>query len=537
MANTTTFSEFSVLSSQIFENILQTPGREFYFFIGRSEAWPAETVQPLTDSRQSQVEIWRNMLAVKKVLGSDITNAFKQIDWTSGQVYDEYRHNYSDDNPAASGAIRIRDARTYVVNSANQVFRCIYNNKDGASTSEPSVFSPDTTAIFETADGYRWKYLFTLNGSSLNKFNSPKYYPFTEENLAVKAAAVPGGIHNIRVINGGSGFPTNTTIPLFVDGDGAKLKSAAGTITRGAGGSIASVSVASGGSGVWYPSSTTIPVNLLQPTSNGPVNSAYGLATTNAEGKVTAVSVIKPGESYVDGIPVSIVASSCVPFANTNELGKIESITIYNGMEGLFFNTATVTVVSPAGSGESLEPIISPVGGHGAFQEFDVNAFNVLLNVRLSSSDTEIPTGNDFRSFGIVTGLAKLVGGSPVPFTDASGSVIPILNVTSAVASTFIEDERVYGSTSGASATIVSITRNVSNFATSFSVVRGDSDNSYDFVAGEALVSESGAVATLNTITPSDIISGYGAIIYGENRTPVSRNTNQSESITIVIEL
>lgn len=545
MAKFTTFSDFSVLSAIIYEQTVKTASN-FYFYIGKSTPWE-EALNPeeLPDSRNSQTAIWRDMLAIKRVNSVDVVRAFFKSDWQVGAVYDEYRHNYSSTNLAPSGADRIRNAKHYTINTLNQVFLCIYNNENSASTTMPHVISESTTEIFETADGYRWKYLFTLDAALLEKFTSPVYYPFPQtENAAVKAAAIPGGIHNIVIKNRGSGFPASQTIPVFVDGDGVLNASATATIGISWTGEILSTSLVDGGSG--YEPSATFAVNFLQPTTNGNIKGGYGLATTNALGQIESIQVVIRGSGYLNSLPIRIVESSCKPVVTTDATGRLLKVILYSGMEGYNFGRATAVVVSATGVGYSLEPVISPVGGHGAFQDFDVGAYNVLMNVRLYATDDEFPLDNDFRRFGIIASPMKFNElYQVVPFTAELGSglteIIP--SSVSEVVGNFKVDDKLYGLTSGAMATIVSVQRNtLDNAVEKLFVLRSEQDNEFNYYPastgfGETVTSSSGASAVVADLVPPDFIKGLGTVIYSENRIAIKRNVAQSESITFSIEL
>ena len=545
MAKFTTFSDFSVLSATIYDQTVKT-SNNYYFYIGKPTPW-TEDLNPeeLPDSRESQTAIWRNMMAIKRVSNVDVVRAFFKSDWKVGTVYDEYRHNYSPTNLAPSGADRLRYAKHYTINTSKQVFRCIYNNENSASTTMPYVISESTTDIFETADGYRWKYLFTLDAALLEKFTSPLYYAFpASENMTVKATAIPGGIHNIAIKNRGSGFPVSQNIPVFVDGDGVLNASALATIGISGTGEILSTSLIDGGSS--YEPLATFAVNFLQPTTNGNIKGGYGLATTNALGQIESIQVVIRGSGYLNSLPIRIVESTCKPVVTTDASGQLLKVIVYNGKEGYNFGRATAVVVSATGVGYNLEPVISPVGGHGAFQDFDVGAYNVLMNVRLVATDDEFPLDNDFRSFGIIASPMKFNEFyQVVPFTAELGSGLTEITPSSVseLLGKFEVDDKLYGLTSGAMATIVSVQRNpLDNTVEKLFVLRTEQDNEFNYYPasmgfGESVTSSSGASAVVANMVLPDFIKGLGVVIYGENRIAIKRNVAQSESITISIEL
>lgn len=540
MATKTSFTEYSVLSANVYKDAIEDYNN-FYLFIGKSSPWTDENNPPdIYDSKEDQIKVWKDMIAVKKITPADIKTGFIRINWESGFKYDEYRHNYTPLNPStATGATRLRDALYYVVNSSNQVFICITNNNDSPSTVMPYVVSELTTEIFTTADGYRWKYLFTLDYSSLEKFNSPQFYPYVEPNLAVQAAAKAGAIHHVRVVTGGGGYTPSTTIPVFVDGDGIMNNSTYGAVTAiGVGGTLATLSVVSGGM-MHYPS-TFVAVNIRQVSASGVNKSAYGIAQTNSGGEITTVTVVIPGSGYEIGIPLSIVASTCVPLAMTDINGVVRQVIVYNGLEGFNFSKAEAVVVG-VGTGCSLDPIISPIGGFGFDQEQDVQAYNVLVNVKLFFSDPKFPTSNDFRRFGVVTGLQYYdVGTSSIqPFTSSIGDANPKLAVitTNESVRQFSPDDKLFGQSTGAQATLIEVTRDGLGVPTLLRHFKDQDDNYTQFQVGETVISSSGATGVIAAVVPADFLTGIGYFLFVENRKPVQRNTEQSETITVAVEL
>jgi hypothetical protein len=73
------------------------------------------------------------------------------------------------------------------------VYKCISNNFGSISTAKPSGKS---TSIVQTADGYRWKYMYSLTDADLLKFLTTNYMAINV-NDDVVSTAVPGTIDSI----------------------------------------------------------------------------------------------------------------------------------------------------------------------------------------------------------------------------------------------------------------------------------------------------------------------------------------------------
>ena len=80
----------------------------------------------------------------KKVTSSDTSFVIPRRNWTTGTVYDYYRHDYgrritggTTTQTANSGATNLFDATFYVMSSVYNVYKCLDNNGNATSTVEP----------------------------------------------------------------------------------------------------------------------------------------------------------------------------------------------------------------------------------------------------------------------------------------------------------------------------------------------------------------------------------------------------------------
>ena len=165
----------------------------YYIFTSGMTAF-ANTIPVVIDSpEKSFLRVYEEMAFGKKV---EFSKMIRRIDWTSGQVYTEY-----DD------LTDLANADFYVMNSSNQIFKCIDNNVGSVSTLEPTNVNP-TAIPFETEDGYRWLYMYSLNVDKNSRLGTDQYI-VVEQDETVKAAAAEGGLWRINVTNAGSGFFTS----------------------------------------------------------------------------------------------------------------------------------------------------------------------------------------------------------------------------------------------------------------------------------------------------------------------------------------
>lgn len=114
----------------------------------------------------------------------------------------------------------------YVRNNIDQVFKCLYNNGGVNSTSMPEISLggelPENPYI-ETADGYKWKYLYTIPSGLKKKFFTVDYMPVLRESVVYNNAE-SGRIDIVQVEDGGDGYYNASNVTNYpiatVTGDG-----------------------------------------------------------------------------------------------------------------------------------------------------------------------------------------------------------------------------------------------------------------------------------------------------------------------------
>ena len=99
------------------------------------------------DSVQDEYDTFDDLLAAKRIQSSDVSFAAPRINWTTNTTYDIYRHDYGNRitgttnvQAANSGATNLYDSNFYVLTSSFNVYKCLDNNNNSASTSEPLIF-------------------------------------------------------------------------------------------------------------------------------------------------------------------------------------------------------------------------------------------------------------------------------------------------------------------------------------------------------------------------------------------------------------
>ena len=518
---------FRIRNAKDFVDYINSQTSSLYVFLGRINEWEDDENPPAVDNTLAQeVSIWNDISGLKRIKTNDAALGFRRINYERGRSYDIY------DN-----TVNLENKDFYVITDEDNVYKCINNANGGLSTVKPTHFKYEN--ISTEFDGYRWKYMFTISESLLEKYIAPNFIPVDIDTDVINNA-IPGTIDNLKIITAGSGYASLATvnngneIPVYVKGDGDQNDTASINVTTSGEGEIVGFTFASGGNNYPYPNEKRQPVAIRQTTANGIVETAYGIASTNINGQISSVEIIVSGSDYVNGT-AQIVQSSCRAYAETNFDGEIINTDIFTAREGSNFTRATAVIVDSLGSGAEIVPIISPLNGHGSNPEKELFANYVMLNLRLSGEEVFLDQ-DTFRRIGIIE--------DPVTF-GTSGNVEPLVLTQDAIdakyrltledsTDNFITGERIYGESSGAIGTETSIL----NDSTLRVLVDNTISSDIEFFSSELIRGlDSGASGLITNITNPGLDYYSGTILYINNREPVTRNTEfQVETVTLVIE-
>ena len=199
------------------------PLSSLYCFLSKVDPWPDDNNPPTPTQDQKYIkQVFKNMFVAKNITSNDISPVIKRVDWTTGVTYDYYRSDVdmfalnSDGTPVYS---------FYVRNQYDQVFKCLWN-AGVPSTVEP-YFEPGsygTNNIYLGADGYKWKYMYTIDTGTKVKFMNADWLPVpvgANTPNPLLSAAGAGNIDVINVTNGGTGYDlANAIVTVTVTGDG-----------------------------------------------------------------------------------------------------------------------------------------------------------------------------------------------------------------------------------------------------------------------------------------------------------------------------
>lgn len=251
----------------------------FYCFLAKVDPWPLDEVPPTPEQSQSYINnVFKNMFVAKKINTNEISPVVERIDWTNGEVYDYYTDQ---EDMFAKNEDGTLVKKFYVKNSFDQVFKCLWNNNGAPSTIQPS-FQPGTfnaNQIFQGADDYKWKYLYTVTSGNKLRFMDENWMPVPVPNTSPNPIYTTQGIGSIDVINvtdGGSGYDTvNAAVTVTITGDG-QYASANATVV---GGSVTDIVVANTGINYSYANASITSAQGSGATAIAPVSPTGGHGT------------------------------------------------------------------------------------------------------------------------------------------------------------------------------------------------------------------------------------------------------------------
>ena len=484
-------------ATQFYESFSEASANTYYLFVGKSTAFTSGTtggtdsVPPTPpDSVSNEFYIWDDMLAAKKIGTTDITYAIPRRNWTNSTVYDMYEHNVSASNTASSGATSLYTSTFYFMTSDYRVYKVLDNNAGVAySGSEPT----STANTVFSLGGYILKYMYSLTSAEIEKYLTTDFMPVSTD-ATVSAAGVDGAIESLS-ITAGSGY-TNGTYYAAVYGDGTSQGTSSGAIVR--------ITVASGAIKV------------------------YGVTAG------TDTTIHAAGAGYTYG-------------------------TVNLGAGYTFSDTSLSSASNMGGAGGAVNVQIGPKGGHGYSAVRELGGHYVMMNTTLTQAEgDDFTTANDFRRVGLVVdptdyGTSTISTATTrrqtyaLKLTSTSGTFDPdekISQATTAAIGKVIEwdatntilyyqQERFgdYGTATTTGSYIAFSAANVVTGATSGAV--GTPDASAD---SSVTLANGGTITFTNGYATPEMKADSGDVVYIENRKPISRASDQTEDIKLVVE-
>lgn len=219
-----------------------------YIAIARIGSWANDAAPDTANSSvMSQYRFWKNMIGGKRIAGGDVSHVVPRRNWSANSVYSPYSCEAS----TIMGSANLN----YIMTEDYNVYKCLFNNGNANSSIKPVSTNPNTT--YSTADGYVWKYMYTLTDVDRIKFLTDDWMPVrtlvgNDGTLQwrVQQSAIDGALNIIRITNGGSGYSNVSNLTITIDGDGLNATATANVNTST--NTVQSITVTSFGSDYTY---------------------------------------------------------------------------------------------------------------------------------------------------------------------------------------------------------------------------------------------------------------------------------------------
>ena len=397
------------LIDQLIESVDEPSNTVYYAFVGNhanTGIQADDVVAPTQKLQDLNVDTYRNMIFGKRLTSGDFSVMIPRYDWTSGTVYSAY-----DDEDAT-----LFDKKFYVAvdeTSYIHVYKCLSNANGAASNAQPTFGDVTTNAAlfanndeyYETSDGYQWKYMYSVDSTTFDKFATQSFMPVVA-NTQVENNAKNGAIDVIKVDTHGR-FYNNTLASDFsessiIGGTTVKLPAGSKQIVNFYANTIMHL-VAGEGVGQYR--------RVTASTANGSgqyvtLESAF-ITTPNSNTQYQIspeVRITSDGTQTVNAVARAIV--------NANASNSIHRIEVLEA--GLNYNYANAVILTATPDETELgveipvvaatvRAIIPPPGGHGANSAVELGGRILGIHAKFSNTESNtVIADNVFTQFGII---------------------------------------------------------------------------------------------------------------------------------------
>ena len=220
--------------------------------------------------------------------------------------------------------------------------------------------------------------------------------------------------------------------------------------------------------------------------------------------------------------------------------GAVSSVTITAAGSGYTFASVKASDFGNV-SGADIDFIISPEGGHGTDCVAELGGFFIMMNVNFSQNDGsgDFNVVNDFRRIVLLKNPVDSGTGSVASASTLDGTK----SITfSGTPGTFQADEKITQTTTGAVGFVVdfnSTTKVLRYIQPQFTDQGVDSNGNLTAFSTTATVTggTSGATGTPSTHdTTPELTADSGDVLYVENRKPITRASDQTENVKLIVE-
>ncbi len=570
-------------AEQFKESFSEAAPTNYYMFIGRQGEFASGTtggsdaVPPTpVDNRIAESKHWDDMLAAKKIDSTGVAHAIprRDLDTSGNTTYDMYRPDYSASKAANSGATNLYDSTFYFVTTAYRVYKVLDNNGNTAFTggAEPT----STAAAPFTFGGYTLKYMYTLSTQDVQNFLTPDFMPVPTAPESSNGLT-DGALHIIKVsgVGAAAGWATTadrvvTNVPIRGDGRSARCSVTIGGTSGSNGGQITAVSVSTNGQD--YTHATVLATDIIEQH-----DIQFGSASTNTALTFTTAptfEVIIGPDGGQGGNParelgghfvmmdVKLQQSEGFDFTVVNDfrqIGVVRDPFSYGTTSAYTGSTARQTYAiklgSPTGSGFTVDERI-----YQTIPAQTINAGGLAVSSNTITVTTQaahnLTTGQTVDITGGAFSGGVTNGHEGTHHITVTGATTFTYDVVASRAPTGTHSGTTTYTTSSPEGTVVEFdsSNNIlfyvqtsydsqgTNATSKQNVPFGGNGTITGDSSSTTAVPDTSYSSSLNNTTFS---SGYanpemqpdsGDVIYIENRKPISRASDQTEDVKLIVE-
>jgi hypothetical protein len=437
---------------------LDSSSVRYYAAIGRSEDWNASDLATVPTNDSRSVRQARNSLQSAKLI-EDASYVIPRRIWVANLIYSPY-----DDND-----VGFPENPFYVINSNNEVYICLEQGKKQDGSSQLSTNQPtgNTTGTpFRTADGYTWKFLYSIGALRADKFLSSAYMP-------------------VRFVGAtDSDSPAEDLQQQLVQNASVK-------------GQIVGYSVTAGGSG--YTSTPSVSI-----VGNGTGATAYA---------------VRAGETIVD---IKVKADSA---GNSG-----------NSYFGSGYDYANVVISGGGGDSCIVRPILGQYDGIGANPVIDLKSNGVMFNSKPDGIENgDFITGDEIFRQVLLLRNPRVDSAEGTLLTSTSARALnSIIHDGSGFVKSIVQKSQIQGVTSGAVAII-----DDTNDSDTIWYHQNETTGFSSFQVAEEIqvVGNTNINGSITNKVDGEFNQYTGELLYIDNRSAVTRSTDQTEDLKIVITI
>ena len=410
-------TNFNVESAASFVNTFAN--NDYFVFAGKHTPYPgsdAILTTPNNSIKSTSLDVYDNMIFAKRISTDDVVHVIPKHIWSSNTFY--YKYDHTDGDLYTKKFYTVVDAGTEY-----NVFKCLFNASNTTvqvnSTVAPSVKQTDPIV---TGDNYIWKYMYSVTKTQYEKFATTNYIPVIA-NTTIEAAAVPGTIEVVDILTRGRGYDNYIAAGVFKTTD----LSVGGVDTiYGAPDDAEAEDDYYRGGVIKITDSSVGATNQYRRIVDYRGVGGQKIFTLNAPFTVAPAA----GDEYEvypyvyiwgDGTESTAAEGRAIIDSTANSIVEIEMLSVGAGYRygesyaGKTSDSIPITINSafidlPASVANSanftaatLQPIVSPPGGHGSDPLTEFGARRVCISTKFTNSEGgTLPVENDFRQVGIL---------------------------------------------------------------------------------------------------------------------------------------